>query len=486
MWERYEAGAWLVVPTNTNLNSSGEAVMGAGVAGAVAKRFPGLPARYGEVLASGRERMVDSEHRLLLAPTKRDWKAPSVPEMVDELLEAVAVWARKHPGESVVLPAPGCGLGGLDFAEVSARCRAALAGLAVTLVAPDGTVVEMVSEPLVPGRGRLRPDSEAPAHSGPPAAIEGFDGPWRFLSNYHTAPLRVAGTIFASGEHAFNAAKTLVPDEAERVRAAPTPGEAKRIGRQVALRPDWDATARFEAMRQVVDAKFADEPLRSKLADTGDALLVESNTWHDQTWGDCTCPKHRGTPGANHLGRMLMAKRAALRSDQSERWPRVAVTGHRSLEPSEAAFAQAELARLAGKLRDRHGTTTAISGMALGADTWWAEAAVDAGLVLWAYIPFEAQADRWPEADRERWAGLRSRATREVVLGVDYDVALLHARNSLMVRDAELVVAVVDPARAKSGTASTMAKAGRAGKPLVVVDVTAKRTRIVWPATEPQ
>jgi len=268
VWERYEAGAWLVVPTNTNLNSSGEAIMGAGVAGAVAERFPGLPARYGEVLASGRERMVDSEHRLLLAPTKRCWKAPSVPEMVDELLEAVAVWAREHPEESVVLPAPGCGLGGLDFAEVSARCRTTLAGLAVTLVAPDGTVVEMV---------------EAVAGGAVPVSI----------------------------------------------------------------------------------------------------------------------------------------------------WPRVAVTGHRSLEPSEAAFAKAELARLAGKLRDHHGTTTAISGMALGADTWWAEAAVDAGMELWAYIPFEAQSDRWPEADRERWAGLRSRATREVVLGVDYHVALLHARNSV-------------------------------------------------------
>jgi len=52
-------------------------------------------------------------------------------------------------------------------------------------------------------------------------------------------------------------------------------------------------------------------------------------------------------------------------------------------------------------------------------------------------------------------------------------------------RDAEAVVAVVDPARVKSGTASTMSKAGRAGKPLIVVDVTAKRTRIVRPTTGP-
>jgi ribA/ribD-fused uncharacterized protein len=308
--------------------------------------------------------------------------------------------------------------------------------------------------------------------------IDRFVGEHSFLSNFHVGPIVMDGGTYRSGEHAFSAGKTLDPTEAAWVMSAGSPGEAKRRGRRVTLRPGWDAAIRFDVMRSVIAAKFATDPLRSRLLATGDALLVEGTTWHDQVWGDCTCPKHRAWPGANHLGQMLMAERAAIRHDPPDRWVRVALTGHRSLSVDEYGFAEQELIRLAAKLRDEHGTTTAISGMAVGADTLWADTALQAGLQLWAYIPFPQQeADRrWTHEDRAHWAHLRSRAEREVVLGTGYDVRLLHARNDAMLRDSDLLIAVCDPSRTAGGTAATLEKARQAGKPVVVVDVSRRRT----------
>jgi len=308
--------------------------------------------------------------------------------------------------------------------------------------------------------------------------VDRFVGEHFFLSNFHVGPVVMDGVVYRSGEHAFNAGKTTDPTESAWVTDADTAGEAKRRGRRVTLRPGWDAAIRFDVMRSVIAAKFAVEPMRSALLATGDALLVEGTTWHDQVWGDCTCPKHRAWPGANHLGQMLMAERAAIRHDPPDRWVRVAVTGHRSLSVDECVFAKQELTRLATKLRDEHGTTTAISGMAVGADTLWADAALQAGLQLWAYIPFPQQeADRrWTHEDRAHWAHLRSRAEREVMLGEDYDVRLLHARNDIMLRDSDLLVAVCDQRRTTGGTAATLEKARLAGKPIVIVDVSRRRT----------
>lgn len=152
------------------------------------------------------------------------------------------------------------------------------------------------------------------------------------------------------------------------------------------------------------------------------------------------------------------------------RYPIVGLTGHRFLSASQALATRSELERLAQKLQKDHGTVTAISGMALGADTIWAEAALSAGLELWAYVPFPTQADRWAEADRGRWAGLRGRSSREIVLANHYDPRSLHVRNDAIVRDSDLVIAVYDRHR-PGGTHSTMRKAIAAAKPLIVVDL---------------
>lgn len=140
-----------------------------------------------------------------------------------------------------------------------------------------------------------------------------FYGEYRFLSNFYPCNITVEGMRFSTAEHAFQAMKTMDLDERLKICYADTPGQAKRLGRKVTLRPDWEQ-AKLDVMRVVLRMKFRNDGLRAKLLATGDATLTEGNVWHDNFWGVCTCPKCRG--GQNHLGRLLMLLRDELRKEQ--------------------------------------------------------------------------------------------------------------------------------------------------------------------------
>lgn len=180
--------------------------------------------------------------------------------------------------------------------------------------------------------------------------IDRFSGPYRFLSNFFPAPIRYPvddpdAPLYRTLEHAFQAAKSLDPDERARVRDVPSPGVAKAMGRRIGgRRPDW-GSARLEVMRELLRAKFSQEPLRSRLLETGDAELVEGNVWHDQFWGSCRCARHAGTRGLNLLGRLLMEIRDELagrpidkRVTEPSRKPRTTAASARGrvLKPSVA------------------------------------------------------------------------------------------------------------------------------------------------------
>lgn len=138
-------------------------------------------------------------------------------------------------------------------------------------------------------------------------AITIFKGDYFFLSNFYVAPVVYQGIRFENNEAAFQAAKC-----PERMHdfCGLNPQRAKRLGRRVELRPDWEAV-KYDVMYQVCKAKFTQNPdLRNKLLATGDAELVEGNTWGDQVWGVC-----KGV-GENNLGKTLMLVRSELRAKE--------------------------------------------------------------------------------------------------------------------------------------------------------------------------
>ncbi len=154
--------------------------------------------------------------------------------------------------------------------------------------------------------------------------IDSFHGEHRFLSNFYLKTIPYLGYEYPSTEHAYQAAKTLPTDmvviskPGEPIKEIPwrdfmqfvnTPGAAKKIGRdRIVLRPDWEVI-KVGVMTDVVALKFDVGSREAQmLLDTGDAELVEGNTWGDVFWGVC-----RGT-GENNLGKILMARRDALKT----------------------------------------------------------------------------------------------------------------------------------------------------------------------------
>lgn len=71
-------------------------------------------------------------------------------------------------------------------------------------------------------------------------------------------------------------------------------------------------------MYSVLKAKFEQNPfLKQKLLDTNDDILIEYNTWCDNIFGDCTCPKCVHIQGQNYLGKLLMQLREEFRNARS-------------------------------------------------------------------------------------------------------------------------------------------------------------------------
>lgn len=137
--------------------------------------------------------------------------------------------------------------------------------------------------------------------------ITHFKGQHSFLSNFHPTPIEFEGTTFPTSEHAFQAAKSLDPADRQKIAALATPGKAKAAGKRVKLREGWN-DIRVAIMTSILRIKFSNPELKEALLATGDAPLIEGNTWNDTFWGVC-----RGK-GQNNLGKILETLRAELRA----------------------------------------------------------------------------------------------------------------------------------------------------------------------------
>ncbi len=88
--------------------------------------------------------------------------------------------------------------------------------------------------------------------------------------------------------------------------------DAKRLGRHVELRPDWE-DVKIAIMEEIVRTKFTqNEDLKAMLLATGDLVLEEGNAWGDTFWG----VDAKTREGQNHLGRILMRVREELRNKE--------------------------------------------------------------------------------------------------------------------------------------------------------------------------
>lgn len=139
---------------------------------------------------------------------------------------------------------------------------------------------------------------------------------------------------------------------------------------------------------------------------------------------------------------------------------KLAITGHRTLTKGQATWVRKQLRILLERAQQKFGDDlVALSGMALGVDTWWAKTALQMKIPLHAYIPSYAQTGQqyldgkwlsfgsgreWNDKDRKMWLRILDHSElvvncKDTFRGSDGAWeslgALLHHRNRVMIND---------------------------------------------------
>lgn len=131
------------------------------------------------------------------------------------------------------------------------------------------------------------------------------------LGSWAPYAFRLEGQEWPTVEHYFQALKFREAEYQERIRAAKSPKEARKLGRskRQPLREDWKKVREVVLTRAIYTRARTYNQLAAALLETGDKTLVENNAY-DYFWG---CGRDRR--GENRYGKVLMKVRARLREE---------------------------------------------------------------------------------------------------------------------------------------------------------------------------
>jgi len=244
-----------------------------------------------------------------------------------------------------------------------------------------------------------------------------FRGPRWFLSNMAEVRMGAPYEGHLSAESAFQSEKTMDPESREKFKGL-NGFEARKLGKQVVLRPDWNESKEL-VMLEVLRCKFRDPDMRAQLLATGVEGITHYTTngqgrwWFDPFWGVSEDGK-----GANYLGILLMQVRDEIRAEVHAQGPEerrligevvVAGTGHR---PKRLGNEYNGIGPYSDYIRHKvelglkwAGATDVITGMALGYDQILAEVALAMRLRVHAYVPggCDQQTNRWVTDSKRRY-----------------------------------------------------------------------------------
>lgn len=140
--------------------------------------------------------------------------------------------------------------------------------------------------------------------------IDKFRGNYSWLSNFANVPVEYDGVVYPSVENAYQAAK--LAEKETRVQFQTfSSKEAKQFYKRNKITAVWTDEIKLQVMENLLTQKYAKEPFKTLLKETGTIEIVEGNYWHDNFYGSCSCNKC-GNKGDNNLGKLLMKIRNSL------------------------------------------------------------------------------------------------------------------------------------------------------------------------------
>lgn len=128
------------------------------------------------------------------------------------------------------------------------------------------------------------------------------------------------------------------------------------------------------------------------------------------------------------------------------------------------------------------GYTDFLSGLAIGSDTWTAQAVLalrekNPQLKLHCILPCKNQADKWPAYAHERYRAILEQADSIVYTSRNYHKDCMLERNRFMVEKTELLLAVYDERRQRSGTSAAIRHAQKLGRKVIIIDPISLKTK---------
>lgn len=159
---------------------------------------------------------------------------------------------------------------------------------------------------------------------------------------------------------------------------------------------------------------------------------------------------------------------------------RMGVVGHRWFaDAATSSFVASRCQEVLRRAHDDAGSVLAVSALAAGSDTLFAEAAVGLGIPLLAVRPFERYADDFPTAAARRAYGeLWSRADRRIALPYrSRSEEAYRAAMRWVAERSDVLLAIWDgrPSAHAGGTADTVAHASALGRRVLHVDPGGRR-----------
>ena len=118
IWD-YLGRAVIALTTNGSLTRDGRAVVGRGVARQACSYCPDLPQRLGSLLRRGGNHVHPLGGGLVTFPVEETaWSHPD-PMLIARSARELRGLADRERWETIVVPRPGCGGGGLDWKDVT-------------------------------------------------------------------------------------------------------------------------------------------------------------------------------------------------------------------------------------------------------------------------------------------------------------------------------------------------------------------------------
>lgn len=135
IWE-YRETAIVAITTNGQVGKNGRVAMGHGVAAQAARLFPELPVLLARRIAEAGNHVHYLGNRIVSFPVEHSPYQLPDPRLIERSARELVAMADERGWQSLIVPRPGCGGGGLSWGDVRPILEACFDGRFTVICAP--------------------------------------------------------------------------------------------------------------------------------------------------------------------------------------------------------------------------------------------------------------------------------------------------------------------------------------------------------------